>query len=172
LIAEAEKRIGQWHSSKEVAAITFEEMRELTEKYETSILLEAMRRTGSCVQKECTLAHDKVVKAIYNLAERVKAQDKRSSKPKAYATVKPAQLPVYAPKVNPHVEELLTHWCEVIAADWMPLDSWMISLLKQYDYSTVRMAIDSLGRTYADTEAQAALDAVAWKCEQIVMVAL
>lgn len=167
---EAEQRIARFHCKPEVAAISVTEMRELTNKYETSVLLEALRRAGSCVQKERTLPHDKVVKAIYNLAERVKAQDLRINKPTPKPTPIAAPRPESTPKVNPYAEELLTHWCEVVATNhnWMPLDEYMESLLRQYDADTVQSAMDSLGRTYDDTEAQAALDAVQSAIDHIV----
>jgi arginyl-tRNA synthetase len=76
------------HHNPAVATISFVEMQALTDKYQTSVLLEAFRRTGSCVTKERAMAHDRILKAVYNLAERVQTQDTRS-KPTVHLQPRP-----------------------------------------------------------------------------------
>lgn len=108
------------------------------------------------------MTHANVLRAVYNLAERVSR-----SKPMVRPT--PIAAPVPVPTNR---ERLMALWQSDVATshDFIPLDEWADNLLKMYDYSTVQDAISSLGHTYEDYEAQEALDAVAWKCEQFALV--
>ena len=175
LAAEVHGRISQYASKPELIYITTDEMKKMSELYPNNVLLTALTNTASVVKKNPTMDRSRVLSTVHSIAERVLLASHAKGKNivfkgKAYAAPKPAQLPVSAP----NRERLMELWKSVVATnnDWIPMDEWCDNLLRMYDFSTVQSAIDNLERTYADTEAQAALDAVAWKCEQIVMVAL
>ena len=167
-------RIAKYHRHPETIYIEIAEMQNLCEAFPTNILLNALTKTAAIVKRKPSIMRSNVLRSATNIASQVlKESNARGCalhhKPKdSVPTVPPTPRP--APKVNSYTETLLAHWVETIASnhDWMPLDSYMEGMLRQYDADTILAAMDTLGRAYADIEAQAALDAVQNAIDHII----
>jgi hypothetical protein len=166
LTIEAATRFGSVHHNPEVAAISLDEMQALTDKYQTSVLLEAFRRTGSCVKKERAMAHDRILKAVYNLADRVLSQDTRPNRstrtvPEATPLVAPRPAPVPVPTIDTTLTDLRIEFQnQATHNDWTLTEEQAAEYLKHAGSADVlREAMQKL-RKYSVAEFEDALSAL------------
>jgi hypothetical protein len=170
LVVEAAARFGSVHQNPEVAAISSVEMQALTDKYQTSILLEAFRRVGHVVKKGSGMSHVNLLVAIYNLAARVQGQDTRhargipsSTTPHRVPTAKTqhtSRLPKTQP-VNGDVLDMREEFQEQVTyQDWTLTEQQAKDYLQQAGSAKVmREAMQKL-RKYSVAEFEEALSAL------------
>lgn len=160
--------------------LTEEEASELAKTFPIAVCLQAMRSMYGVLHHDPTASRERIIQAIHNVAHRLLMEGKAKGFYREFSGTgrgfkqqnKVHDVPTLAPTPTPmYRERLMECWQNTVATehDWIPMDDWVDNLLKLYDYATVEEAISRLNRTYGDTEAQEALDAVLWGCEQLAL---